>query len=82
MADAMHGPAPASRVAEITCPILDLFGGADPLIPTKPIAEWDAVLEAGGVSREIVICNGAPHSFFDRTYDERVDACNDAWRRA
>ena len=82
MADGLYGPAPASRVADIACPTLDLFGGAAPLFPAEDIAEWDAVLEAGGVSREIVICNGAPHSFIDRTYDERVDACKDAWRRA
>jgi carboxymethylenebutenolidase len=24
---------------------------------------------------------GAPHSFFDRTYDQWKEACDDAWKR-
>jgi carboxymethylenebutenolidase len=24
---------------------------------------------------------GAPHSFFDRRYEEHAEACADAWRR-
>ncbi|MXY86842.1 MAG: dienelactone hydrolase family protein [Chloroflexi bacterium] len=54
IADGLRGPEPASRVANSTCPTLGLFGGADPLFPAETIAEWDPVLEAGGVSREIV----------------------------
>ena len=30
---------------------------------------------------EIVTYPGAPHSFFDRRYEEHADACADAWRR-
>ena len=60
MADALHGPVPASSVAEITCPILDLFDGADPLIPAETIAEWDSIIPTCWVSRGIVICDGAP----------------------
>ncbi|MDE2744706.1 MAG: dienelactone hydrolase family protein [Chloroflexota bacterium] len=55
MADALHGPASASSVAEITCPLHDLFDGADPLIPPETIAEWDSILPTCGVSRGIVI---------------------------
>ncbi len=79
--DGLHGPAPSGTVAEIECPILGLFGGADEMIPADAVAEWDAALQAAGVSREIVTYEGAPHSFFDRSYDEHVDACNDAWHR-
>ena len=38
-------------------------------------------MSAGGIEHEIVIYDGAPHSFFDRTADEHVEACDDAWRR-
>jgi carboxymethylenebutenolidase len=75
------GPAPSATVAEIECPILGLMGGADESIPAEAVAEWDAALEAGGVAREIITYEGAPHSFFDRSYDEHVEACNDAWSR-
>ena len=68
-------------MGEIEGAILGLMGGADESIPAEAVAEWDAALEAGGVSREIVTYEGAPHSFFDRSYDEHVDACNDAWQR-
>ena len=37
-------------------------------------------MSAGGIEHEIVIYDGAPHSFFDRTADH-VEACDDAWRR-
>ena len=81
-ADGLNGaPAPSSTVAQIECPILGLMGGADESIPADAVAEWDAALEAGGVAREIVTYDGAPHSFFDRSYDEHVDACSDAWQR-
>ncbi|MYD74659.1 MAG: dienelactone hydrolase family protein [Chloroflexi bacterium] len=74
-------PAPSATVSEIECPILGLMGGADESIPAEAVAEWDAALQAGGITREIITYEGAPHSFFDRTYDEHVDACNDAWQR-
>ena len=33
------------------------------------------------VPNEIVTYEGAPHSFFDRTYERYREACDDAWRR-
>ena len=33
------------------------------------------------VPNELVTYQGAPHSFFDKRYDEYRDACGDAWRR-
>ena len=81
-AEGLNGaPAPSATVSEIECPILGLMGGADESIPAEAVAEWDSALGVGGVTREIVTYEGAPHSFFDRSYDEHVDACNDAWQR-
>ena len=37
--------------------------------------------EEAGVEHEIVTYPGAPHSFFDRSFSEHAEACEDAWRR-
>ncbi len=34
-----------------------------------------------GLDHEIHVYPGAPHSFFDRRYEEHAEACEDAWRR-
>lgn len=75
------GQSPLERVADVACPILGLMGGADEGIPAEEIAKWDAGLAEQGVAHELITYDGAPHSFFDRSYDEHVDACNDAWER-
>ena len=33
------------------------------------------------MEHELVVFDGAPHSFFDRTYEEYADASADAWER-
>ncbi len=75
------GGSPLDRIAEIDCPILGLMGAADELVPAAEAASWDAALTERGVAHEIVSYDGAPHSFFDRAFDEHADACNDAWQR-
>ena len=75
------GPSPLDLVADVACPILGLMGGADDGIPAAEVAKWDTALEEQGVSHEIITYDGAPHSFFDRSYDEHVEACSDAWQR-
>ena len=40
-----------------------------------------ALLKQQGVESEIVIYDGAPHSFFDRHYEEFADQSADAWSR-
>lgn len=69
------------RVAEMTCPILALMGGDDPGIPQAAVDEFEEALEAAGVAHEVVVYPGAPHSFFDRKYEEFADESADAWRR-
>ena len=55
--------------------------------PTQgiPPEQVDAVRPAPRRGRasthEIVVYPGAPHSFFDRRFEEHADACADAWRR-
>jgi carboxymethylenebutenolidase len=74
-------PAAMDRVPDMKLPILGLFGGDDPGIPVDTVVAFEEALDAGGPDHEIVVYPGAPHSFFDRKYDEFADVCADAWRR-
>ncbi len=74
-------PAAIDSVSDMKLPILGLFGGDDASIPVETVTQFEEALDAGGPDHEIVVYPGAPHSFFDRTYDEFADACDDAWRR-
>jgi carboxymethylenebutenolidase len=61
--------------------VLGLFGGADQAIAVEQVEEFDHRLDAAGVENEIQVYPEAPHSFFDRRYEEHADASEDAWRR-
>lgn len=69
------------RVSEVECPILGMMGGADQGIPQEEVQRFDAALTGAGVEHEIRVYPGAPHSFFDRRYEEHAEACDDAWQR-
>jgi carboxymethylenebutenolidase len=58
------------------------MGGADPAIPAETVAVFDQALTTAGVEHEVVTYDGAPHSFFDRKYDDFADESADAWKRA
>ena len=70
-----------SQVADIRCPVLGLFGGADEAIPREEVEEFDSALSAAGIEHEIHLYPGAPHSFFDKKQDEFAEESEDAWRR-
>jgi carboxymethylenebutenolidase len=67
--------------AQITAPILALQAGDDQNITPDMNAAFDAALSAAGVEHELVVYEGAPHSFFDRRYEEHAEASADAWQR-
>ncbi len=75
-------PQPATEVVDdLSAPLLLLLAGAD--VATSP-AEFDAFtarLDQAGKPYERQVYEGAPHSFFDATYAEWQDACDDAWSR-
>ena len=73
--------APTRLAPRYRCPVLGLFGGADRNIPTDALDAFREALTEAGVPNQIVVYEGAPHSFFDRTFDEHQRACDDAWRR-
>ena len=62
-------------------PFLGLFGGADQGIPPEQVHTLDENLDQAGVEHEIVIYEGAPHSFFDRRATEYAEASSDSWKR-
>jgi carboxymethylenebutenolidase len=74
-------PGPTQRAAEMACPILALQGGDDAAIPAEDSRDFDDALTAAGVDHEVVIYDGAPHSFFDRKQEEFAAASEDAWNR-
>jgi carboxymethylenebutenolidase len=75
------GGGPAERAAELEAPILGLMGGADEGIPQSEVDAFEDALTAAGVEHELVVYPGAPHSFFDRKYEEFAEASADAWER-
>lgn len=74
-------PAPLRHVGLIRCPVLGLFGGDDQYIPAEDIAAFGEGLAAAGVPHELITYPSAPHSFFDRAFEEHAEASADAWRR-
>ena len=72
---------PTQRAGELEAPILALMGGADEGIPVSDVKDFERALEGAGVEHEIAIYEGAPHSFFDRKFEEFREASDDAWRR-
>ncbi len=74
-------PAPLKHADGIVKPVLALYGGADNLIPPEDIEAFDSALSANEVPHEIHVYPGAPHSFFDRSFEEFAEASADAWER-
>ncbi len=72
-------PGPAQRAREIEAPILALQAGADEHITAEDNAAFERALDEAGVEYELVVYDGAPHSFFDRKYEEFAEASEDAW---
>ena len=72
---------PAERAGELRAPILALMGGADEGIPVADVQAFERALEAAGVEHEIAVYEDAPHSFFDRKFEQFSTDSDDAWRR-
>jgi carboxymethylenebutenolidase len=77
----LGGPAPVERVKDFECPVLGLFGGADQSIPAEAVQQFDQALTQAGVEHQLHIYPGAPHSFFDRTYEQYQAESAEAWNR-
>ena len=74
-------PGPAQVAERIEAPILALQAGADRNILREHNEAFEQALSAAGVEHELVVYEGAPHSFFDRKQEEFAAASDDAWQR-
>jgi carboxymethylenebutenolidase len=75
-------PGPAERAPDMKgTPVLALMGGDDPAIPAADIATLEAAFADAGLDYDVVVYEGAPHSFFDRKQEEFQEASDDAWTR-
>ena len=77
--DGSPGPDPARR--RDACADSRAPGRRRPGIPVEDSQAFDDALTAAGVEHEVVIYDGAPHSFFDRKYEEFAAESEDAWNR-
>ena len=68
-------------IPKMKAPLLLLVAGADAATPVEVSKEFERKLAAADVPHEMHVYEGAPHSFFDRTFDQWKPACDDAWRR-
>ena len=57
------------------------MGGADQGIPVDEINKFEDALNKAKIKNEIVIYDGAPHSFFDRKFEEFQSESDDSWNR-
>jgi carboxymethylenebutenolidase len=69
------------NISKMKAPLLLMIAGADAATTPEQNAEFQSALKAAGVPFEAHVYKDAPHSFFDRTYEQWKDACDDAWRR-
>ena len=74
-------PGPIQHAAEFEAPILALQAGDDQNILPEHNAAFDEALTAAGIEHEIVVYDGAPHSFFDRRQEDYAEQSADAWER-
>jgi carboxymethylenebutenolidase len=76
-----YGRPPLERAAAMKGPLLALQAGADGHILPEHNAAFDEALTRAGVEHDVVVYDGAPHSFFDRKQEQFADASDDAWNR-
>ncbi len=74
-------PGPVQQASQIEAPVLALQAGADQNITAEHNEAFERALSEAGVEHELVVYEGAPHSFFDRKQDEFAAASEDAWTR-
>lgn len=74
-------PGPEQLAPQMEAPVLALQAGADQNITPEQNAAFERALSDAGVEHELVVYEGAPHSFFDRRQEDFAEASEDAWSR-
>ena len=70
----------AGLVDRMQAPLLVLAAGQD-RTPVAHVEAFAANAREAGVEAEVHVYPDAPHSFFDRKFEEYREECDDAWRR-
>jgi len=68
-------------VSDLTAPLLILAAGDDKATSRQDNEAFVSSLDEAGKAHDFVLYEGAPHSFFDRTFDQWQTECTDAWVR-
>ena len=68
-------------IPRMKAPLLLLIAGADQATPQDEFVKFDQELTEARVPHQKVVYQGAPHSFFDRSFAQHKEACDDAWRQ-
>jgi len=68
-------------IPQMKAPLLLLIAGEDAATPREEFVKFDQELTSAGVPHKLVVYEGAPHSFFDRRFEEHKAASEDAWRQ-
>jgi len=77
-------PAPIELARNIACPVLGIFGNEDQGPSPEDVDDYQAALDANGVSNEFHRYDGAGHGFQDFNNPERYreTQSEDAWQKA
>jgi carboxymethylenebutenolidase len=68
-------------ISTMKAPLLILIAGADGATTPEQNQEFLRELDKAHVPHESHVYDGAPHSFFDRSFEQWKEAGEDAWRR-
>lgn len=68
-------------IPQMKAPLLLLIAGADQATSPEENVKFDQELTDARVPHQKVVYQGAPHSFFDRSFEEHREASEDAWRQ-
>jgi carboxymethylenebutenolidase len=68
-------------IPQLRAPLLLLLAGNDQATTPEDFAKFHEELTDAGVLHQTVVYEGAPHSFFDRTFEQHKDASADSWRQ-
>jgi carboxymethylenebutenolidase len=68
-------------ISQMKAPLLVLVAGADQATTPEDNAAFDRELTEAKVPHKTVVYPGAPHSFFDRSFEQHKEACDDAWKQ-
>src|SRR5712691_13434950 len=68
-------------IPQMTAPLLLLIAGADAATPPEEFDKFRLDLAEANVPVTGMVYDGAPHSFFDRSFDQHQAASTDAWHQ-